>query len=175
MMDEFKNLVACRRSHRRFTDEHVSEEDLRLILRAALMSPTSKNQRSWQFIVVTDAAVLQEMSMAKDAGSAFLADAPMAIVVVGDAEQNSCWIEDGAIAAISMQYQIEDLGLGSCWIQIRGRHQKDGTSSNSVIQRLLHLHQSQDVLCVLAVGHPADVRKPQSEEMLKWEQVKYLK
>lgn len=174
-MKEFKSLVASRRSHRKFTTERISEEDLYLILRAALMSPTSKNQRSWQFVVVTEAAVLKEMSMAKDAGSAFLADAPMAIVVTGDVEQNSCWVEDGAIAAISMQYQAEELGLGSCWIQIRGRYKKDGTSATSVIQKLLCLDEKQEVLCVLAIGHWVDERKSQDEEKLKWEQVHYIK
>ena len=48
-MDSFKDLVQIRRSHRQFTDKEIDAEDLRLILRAALMSPTSKGQRSWQF------------------------------------------------------------------------------------------------------------------------------
>jgi len=37
--------------------------------------------------------------------------------VLGDPMQNDCWVEDGSIAAISMQYQAEALGLGSCWVQ----------------------------------------------------------
>ena len=45
-------------------------------------------------------------------GSQFLKDAPLAIVVLGDPMQNDCWVEDGSIAAISMQYQAEELGLG---------------------------------------------------------------
>ena len=53
-MTEFKDLVRLRRSHRKFTDEEISPEDVQLIMRAALMSPTSKSQRAWQFVVVDD-------------------------------------------------------------------------------------------------------------------------
>ena len=42
---DFKDLVQMRRSHRKFTDEEIDAEDVKLILRAALMSPTSKGQR----------------------------------------------------------------------------------------------------------------------------------
>ena len=41
VMTEFKDLVRLRRSHRKFTEETISEEDMKCILRAALMSPTS--------------------------------------------------------------------------------------------------------------------------------------
>ena len=53
-MMSFKDLAQQRRSHRKFTNEEIDPEDLKLILRAALMSPTSKGQRAWQFVVVDD-------------------------------------------------------------------------------------------------------------------------
>ena len=98
-------------------------------------------------------------------------DAPLAIVVMGDPNTNECWIEDGAIAATMMQLQAEDLGLGSCWVQMRGHALADGTPANKVIHQLMHLPDDQEVLFVVAVGHAADVRKPQNEERLKWENV----
>ena len=131
-MTAFKDLAQQRRSHRKFTDEDIDGEDLKLILRAALMSPTSKSQRSWQFVVVDDKVDLEKLADAKNLGSQFLKDAPVAIVVLGDPLQNDCWVEDGSIAAISMQYQAEDLGLGSCWIQMRGRGLDDGTPAEPV-------------------------------------------
>ena len=119
---EFKDLVQLRRSHRKFTDQEIDGEDVKLILRAGLMSPTSKGQRAWQFVVVDDKMDIEKLSDAKDMGGQFLKGAPLAIVVLGDPLQNDCWVEDGSIAAISMQYQAEALGLGSCWIQMRGRY-----------------------------------------------------
>ena len=170
-MTEFKDLAQMRRSHRKFTEQEIDADDVRLILRAALMSPTSKGQRAWQFVVVDDKQDIEKLADAKDLGSQFLKGAPLAIVVLGDPVQNDCWVEDGSIAAISMQYQAEDLGLGSCWIQMRGRGLSDGMSADTVIRGILDIPENLSVLCVLAIGHKADERKPQNEDKLKWENV----
>ena len=97
--------------------------------------------------------------------------APLAVVVLGDPIQNDCWVEDGSIAAISMQYQAEELGLGSCWVQMRGRGLDDGTPADEVIRGILDIPANYSVLCVVAFGHYTDERKPQNEDNLKWENV----
>lgn len=168
---DFKELVKQRRSHRKFSAEEISADDVKTILRAGLMAPTSKGQRAWQFVVVDDKTDLEKLSDAKDLGGQFLRDVALAIVVLGDPVQNDCWIEDGSIAAISMQYQAEDLGLGTCWVQMRGRGLSDGTSADTVIQGVLDIPENLSCLCVLAVGHKGDERKPQNEDKLKWENV----
>ena len=168
---EFKDLVQLRRSHRKFTAEEIDADDVKLILRAGLMAPTSKGQRAWQFVVVDDKTDLEKLADAKDMGGQFLKEAPLSIVVLGDPLQNDCWVEDGSIAAISMQYQAEDLGLGSCWIQMRGRGLDDGTTADTVIRGILDIPDNYCCLCILAVGHWADERKPQAEDRLKWENV----
>ena len=170
-MTHFKDLVQLRRSHRKFTSEEVDAEDVKLILRAALMAPTSKSQRAWHFVLVDNKTDLEKLSDAKDLGGQFIKDAPLAIVVLGDPMQNDCWVEDGSIAAISMQYQAEELGLGSCWVQMRGRGLSDGTTADTVIQGILDIPENYSVLCVIAIGHKADERKPQNEDKLKWENV----
>ena len=170
-MTDFKDLAQMRRSHRKFTKEEIDADDVKLILRAGLMSPTSKSQRAWHFVLVDNPTDLEKLADAKDLGSQFLKDAPLAIVVLGDPVQNDCWVEDGSIAAISMQYQAEDLGLGSCWIQMRGRGLSDGTTADTVIRGVLGIPDNFNVLCILAIGHKADERKPQNEDKLKWENV----
>jgi nitroreductase len=171
IMTDFKTLAQIRRSHRKFTEQEIDGDDVKLILRAALMAPTSKGQRAWQFVVVDDKMDLEKLSDAKEMGGQFLKDAPLAIVVLGDPMQNDCWVEDGSIAAISMQYQAEELGLGSCWVQMRGRGLNDGTSADTVIRGILDIPENYNVLCVIAFGHKADERKPQNEDKLKWENV----
>ena len=170
-MTSFKDLAQMRRSHRKFSSQEIDPEHLKLILRAALMSPTSKSQRAWQFVVVDDPVDIEKLSDAKNMGSQFLKGAPVAIAVLGDPIQNDCWVEDGSIAAISMQYQAEELGLGSCWIQMRGRGLSDGTTADTVIQGVLNIPENLSCLCILAIGHKADERKPQNEDKLKWENV----
>ena len=65
----------------------------------------------------------------------------------------------------------EELGLGSCWIQMRGRGLDDGTPADTVIRGVLDIPDNLNCLCILAVGHWTDERKPQDEEKLKWENV----
>ncbi len=170
-MEQFKTLVQQRRSHRKFTGQEVDANDVQLILRSALMSPTAKNTRAWRFVVVDNKTDIEKISEAKNGGAAFLAGAPLAIVVLGNPDEDECWIEDGSIAAVTMQYQAEELGLGSCWIQMRGRGLSDGTSANDIIHGILSLPEELQVLCVLAIGHPADERPLQNEDRLKWENV----
>ena len=170
-MTDFNELVKIRRSHRKFTDEEISPEHVQSILRAALMSPTSKSQRAWQFVVVDDKTDIEKLADAKDLGSQFMKGAPLAIVVLGDPQKNDCWVEDGSIAAVSMQYQAEELGLGSCWVQMRGRVLADGTPADEVIRGVLDIPANLNTLCIIAVGHKADERKPQNEDNLKWENV----
>ena len=170
-MTDFKDLALMRRSHRKFTNEEISADDVRLILRAALLSPTSKSQRAWQFVVVDDPLDIEKIADAKDLGSQFLKGAPLVVGVLGDPMQNDCWVEDGSIAAISMQYQAEELGLGSCWAQMRGRGLSDGTTADTVIRGVLDIPDNLNVLCVIGFGHKADERKPQNEDKLKWENV----
>lgn len=170
-MTDFKDLVQARRSHRKFAPDEIDATQLELILRAALMSPTSKGQRAWQFIAIDDKATIEKLADCKEHGASFLKDAPVAVAVCGTPSQNDCWVEDGSIAAISMQYQAEELGLGSCWIQVRGRSLADGTPSELVVRGILGLPEELGVLCIIALGHKAAERKLQDETKLKWENV----
>jgi len=176
-MKDFQQLVQLRRSHRQFTDEDISPDDAKAILRAALMSPTSKGVRAWEFVVIDNPTDLEKLSESKHAGAEFLKNAKMAVAVLGDPVKNDCWVEDSSIAAISMQLQAEDLGLGSCWAQMRGRGLSDGTSADTVIRGILNIPDNLCCLCIIGFGHKATERKPQNEDRLKWEQVhvdKYL-
>lgn len=170
-MNNFEDLVQHRRSHRSFSEKPISAEYVRLILRAALMSPSSKGSRSWRFIVVDDKIAIEKLSDAKAAGSQFLKSVPLAIVVLGNPDQNDCWIEDGSAAAMSMLYQAEDLGLGACWIEICGRSLSDGTSSDEIVHGILDVSEQERTLCIIALGHATDERKLQDENRLKWENV----
>ena len=49
-------VVEARRSVRNYTDEKVSEEDLRLIMESCRQAPSGENAQPWRFIIVKDAA-----------------------------------------------------------------------------------------------------------------------
>ena len=159
---------------RQFTDEPVSADDVKLLLRAGLMAPSSKGLHSYEFIVVEDKGMLATLSECKQVGSDFLAGAPLAIVVLADPSVSDVWIEDASVAATHILLQAEDLGLGACWIQTRNRQSADGQSTEKIVKSLLGIPEERGVVCIIAVGHKGMERKPQNEDRLKWEKVKTI-
>lgn len=170
-MNSFEDLVSCRHSCRVFAEGDINSDDVSLILRAALMSPVSKGRRLWQFIVVDDKIQLEMLADSKDNGAGFLRGAAMAVVVAGDSLKDDCWIEDCSIAALMMQLQAEDLGIGSCWVQIRGRGLCDGTSAEDVVRGVLGIPDNLNVLCVIGFGHKGEEKERHDEDALLWENV----
>ena len=83
-MENFSELLKVRRSMRKFTDEELTQEEVVTLMKAALMSPTSKRTNAWQFIMVDDKELLEKLSHCKAQASQFIADAPLAIVVTAD-------------------------------------------------------------------------------------------
>jgi nitroreductase len=165
-MKQFLELVVNRRSHRKFTDENISEEHIQQLLDAALMAPTSKGLHSYSFCVVEDKELLVRLSQAKAMGSQFVADAKCAIVVMAEPEISDVWIEDASTAAMTILYQAEDLGLGACWVQIRDRQDANGTDSESIVRDILSLPESKRVVCLIALGHKGMERKGQNLEKI---------
>ncbi|MBP8717976.1 MAG: nitroreductase family protein [Candidatus Atribacteria bacterium] len=150
------SIIKKRRSIRLFQDRRVEREKADQIIKAALLSPSSKNNNPWKFIVVEDKEILLKLSDSKEHGSKFLAKAPLAIVVMADPKQSDVWIEDASLAAIFMILTAQDLGLGSCWIQIRKRNHSVNLSSEDFIKDLLGIPDDLRILCLVAVGYPAE-------------------
>ncbi len=156
---------------RKFTDQELTQEEVVTLLKTALMAPSSKRSNCWQFIAVDDKDTLSKLSLCKEQGSTFLKDAALAIVVLADPMTSDVWIEDASIASILIQLQAEDLGLGSCWVQIRERQASDDTTSNEYVQELLNIPFQLQVVSIIAIGHKGMERKPFDEEHLQWEKV----
>lgn len=156
---------------RKFTPELLTSDEVRLIMRAALMAPSSKGLHSWEFVVVDDKQALQALSQCKMQGSDFLANAPIAVVVVADPQVSDVWIEDASVAMTMMLLQAEDLGLGSCWIQVRERFDAEGGNAEDNVREVLGIPEHLRVLSIVALGHKGMERKPFNEDRLLWEKV----
>lgn len=96
---EFKELIAKRRSVRKFTDREVPREVVDRILAEALSAPSARNTRTTRFLVVDDPALVARMAEMRDYGSAFLKGAPLAVLVLGDTSASDLWRENAAISA----------------------------------------------------------------------------
>ncbi len=149
---EMIELLRARRSARSFKDEPVPGEMIDLLKEALVRAPTSRDNRPWEFVFVDDRNLLAQLSSAKPHGASFLRDAPLGVVILADETKSDVWVEDCAIAAITLQYQCESLGLGSCWVQIRMREFAAGISSEKRVKELLHAPDHLRVACIVAIG-----------------------
>ena len=101
----FKDLAKKRRSIRTFTEQPVTEEQRKQLMTVALMSPTGKNCRAWEFVIVDDREKLQLLSECKASGAQLIAGAPLAVIVAVDKEKSETWVEDASIACTMLMLQ----------------------------------------------------------------------
>jgi nitroreductase len=127
-----------------------------LLIEAALRSPSSRNKSPWLLVVVTDPALIAQLAAAKPHGAALLRGAPLVVVVCGDPSQSDVWIEDAAIVATLLHLEAHDLGLGSCWVQIRLRHHDNEQMATEYVSELLGLDEGLTVEAMVAIGYPAE-------------------
>jgi nitroreductase len=116
---------------------------------------------------------LEALSRSKARGSAFLNNAPLAIVICADPDKSDVWVEDASIAAIYVHLAAVSLGLGSCWIQIRKR-QHDGTKmSESYVRETLNVPARIRVESIVAVGYPDEEKPPHKKDELLYERIHF--
>ena len=152
-MDNFFDLVDKRHSIRRFDQRQIEQPILEQIVKSALKAPSSKNLQPWKLVVVTDPEIKNRLAEAKPANGTFVKYAPAAIVVMGDEQVSDCWVEDCSIAATVVQLAAQELGISSCWAQMRGRKREDGSSSEEYVCRIIGSDSKYRVLCILALGY----------------------
>jgi len=163
-------LLRERRSIRRFLAKRVEQKKVEAILEAALRSPSSRGRNPWEFIVVDDPDLLEQLGLAKSHGSSFLAGAPLAVVVAADPKKCDVWIEDCSIAAIVIQLTVQSLGLGSCWVQIRQRSHDEDRTAEEFIKTLLGMPDDLVVEAVVGIGYPGDKLPGHPKENLLYHQ-----
>lgn len=159
-MTTFFDLAQTRRSTRKFKSDAVPQELQEQLQKIVLMSPASKRANPWEFIFVEDKKTLEALSTCKQMGAAFVKDAPLAVVVVADPQKSDVWIEDASVASTYLHLAAEDLGLGSCWVQIRRRGKENGEQASEVLKKLLNIPSSYEVLSIIAIGYKDEERKP---------------
>ncbi len=167
---EFTDVIQARRSVRRFrTDMPVSDEQVQTLLEAAIASPSAGNCQPWHFYVVRDPALRKGLVTAA-LGQAYVAEAPVVIVVCADPERSAArygsrgrdlyCIQDTAIATTYMMLAATNMGLETCWI---------GAFDEERAAAVLDLPPHLRPVAMLPVGHAAreasgrSSRRPQED------------
>lgn len=162
--------IKARRSIRKFTQEPVSDEELDLLLQAAMAAPTACNRRPWEFVVVTEQGTLTKLKQVLRLGRY---DAPAAIVVCGNLLRtlppptHTFWIQDCSAAMQNILLEATGLGLGAVWVGIH----PVGLFKRGVA-KVLGLPKNVQPLGLVHVGHPAEKRPARSQydaERIHWQ------
>jgi len=150
------DLLRQRRSVRKFKPQAVEVEKVAQLSEALLRAPTSRNQQPCEFVLVDDPGKLAQLSIAKAHGTSFFTSAPLAVVVAANPAVSDVWIEDSSIAAIIVQLAAEQLGLKSCWAQLRLRAHNGDLSTSEFVRQLVGLPDGMEVPMVIAIGYPEE-------------------
>lgn len=161
---EFNDLLQKRRSIRKFLPRPVDRALVETLLRQALTAPSARNTRTTSFLAVDNRETIARMAAMRDYGSAFMAEAPVAVVVLGDTAGSDLWRENAAIAATLLQLAAVNAGLASCWVHVNGRprvkEQPDGEQAMDYLRTLLPVPDGREALCVIALGYSDFQPKP---------------
>lgn len=171
---EILEVMRSRRSVRRYTDEKISDEQLKKILSAALLAPSGHSKYPCEFIVVRNRELLDKMSHCRKGVAKMLTGAAAAVVVIADRDKSDTFIEDSCVAMMSMELAATSLGIGNCWIQIRGREAEDDSPSEEYLRGLLNFPQNFACQSILSLGYP--VKEPRARELdaLNFDKISYV-
>lgn len=164
-------LLKQRRSIRKFQNKDVEPEKIELLTEALLRAPTSRNLQPCQFVIVDDRDLIKKLSRSKKHGTGFLQTAPLAVVVAADPERSDVWTEDSSIAAIVVQLAAEELGLKSCWGQLRLRPHDEEQSASDFVKQLLDIPAGFEVPIIIGIGYPDEEKEGHAKESLPFDKV----
>lgn len=146
--------ILNRRSVRFYKSDPVSDEQIDEVLKAGFCAPSAHAAAPWHAVVVKDPEVKSALA-GIHRWSRFIERAPVAIVAcVERGETGHFWIEDGAVFMENMMIQATALGLGSCWIAIRGAVDGD-KDAEAEARRICGLPDHFGVLAIMPLGYAA--------------------
>jgi nitroreductase len=149
--------ILHRRSIRHFTRQPLSQEQLELLLRAAMHAPSAANTQLWHFVVVEDRELLEKVTEFHPAAEC-LHEAPLAILVCGDErleKRSGRWVLDTAAATENLLIAAEALGLGTTWIGIYPDEMRVEETC-----KIFNIPDQVHPLALVAIGYPDGTRPP---------------
>jgi len=171
LMNDTLKTIFARKSVRSYRSDAVPDEKLQMLVRAGMAAPTAVDKRPWEFVVVTDRAVLKQLADALP--YAKMADrAAAAIIVGGDVRkqwggmESDYWIMDCSAATQNILLAAESMGLGAVWTAV---YPED--SRVRAVRQILGIPPHVVPLNLIPVGVPAGREKAKDKydpKQLHW-------
>ncbi len=173
MENSVLTTIKERRSIYNFKEESIDDDKLEAILEAGRWAPSWQNKQPWNFVVIKDQELKEEISeYVPTIFNRGVKDAPVCIAVFVDPEiEPNHYIEDGSAATQNMLLAAQSLGFGSVWIGVLDLKKNKGTAEEK-IREALDLPKKWRLISVLPIGVPKKVpetgRKDLSE-IVNWD------
>jgi nitroreductase len=151
--------IFTRHSIRKYTDQPVSDDTVRILLQAAMSAPSARNEQSWEFIVIRSKETLKQFP----GFSPFAAHVPgaqVAIVVLGNKKLEAApglWVPDCSNATMNILLAAHSMGLGAVWTTLYPYEERMAGA-----RKLLNLPDHIVPLTVVPIGYPAE-QKPKAD------------
>jgi nitroreductase len=157
-MSDVLEFIQKRRSIRKYQPgAPVSDEQVNVLLRAAMAAPSASNQQPWDFVVIRDRALL-DRSMEVHPYASMLRTASLAILVCGDltrSHHGGMWIQDCSAATQNILLAAANMGLGTCWCGVHPRPERvEG------LRKICGVPEDVVPFALIAVGVPAEDKPP---------------
>jgi nitroreductase len=162
-MNQALEMLKERRSIRAYTSQPVAREVLEDIVDFGRLAATTMNEQPWEFVVMTDKAMLRRLPELTGHAQ-FIATAAACILVI--CKPTGHFLEDGSAASEHILLAAHAPGLGACWVA----GEKEGYADR--IRELIGAPEGYRLICLIPVGYPAEtvtMEKRSLKEVLHWE------
>lgn len=151
--------IMNRRSIRKYTDEMVTDDQVKILLQAAMAAPSAGNEQPWHFIVIRDREKMNQITTIHP-HAASIKQAPVAILVCADTRLSKYdvdyWVQDCAAATENLLLAVQDSGLGAVWLGVYPREERV-----SGLRQLFNIPQEVVPFSLISIGHPAEQKGPE--------------
>ena len=154
-------VIRRRRTVRDLTGASIPRADLETIVDAGRLAPSGHNRQPWDFIVITEREMINELKI----GAQWMEKAGAIIALVLDPAVKF-WIEDGSAAIENMLLAATALGYGSCWLQGYTEPLEEQ------FKALLDVPAEKRLLTLIPIGVPVawpEQEKKALDEVIHWE------
>ena len=156
------NSIFHRISVRKYENKEVEADKIELMLKAAMAAPSACNQQPWEFYVVTDKNVIEQLSQASPyAGCA--KEAPVVFVPCFRSEgiAPEYFNIDMSAAVENLLLEADALGLGAVWMGISPDEER-----MNAVRKVLDIPADLNAFALVPCGYPAEER-PQEDRFDK--------
>jgi nitroreductase len=168
-LENICSIIKKRRSVRKYQQKEVSDKLIEKILDSAACAPSAGNYQPWEFIVVRNQSLKNDLAEASY-NQKWIAEVPVLIVacvnnrlagaVYGERGLRLYGIQAVAAAIQNILLVAESLGLGTCWV---------GAFSEIMVSRIMQCPEYARPCAIITLGYPAETPShPPKQDMREY-------